>query len=141
MQMSLKVLSESDILRVLSVLTREGRGSTLQIQLGGIDSGFETVYERDRLFEVLNDVAFNVNDDDGSRGQNREQEPQPEGRDLRGGETAMAARYDDGVRGRRPVGLGRRLGASEGKLKIAQAALAKAERTAQSRSSRKRRSR
>lgn len=98
--MSLKVLSDSDIFSVLSVLTREGRDSSFLLE-GGV-----RVFERSRLFEVLNDVAFKVEDDPapergpeqshGSRSTHREQEPEPEGRDLRGREAVVAAGDDDG---------------------------------------------
>lgn len=139
---SWKVISESDILSVLSVLTREGQDSSWQIPTGDVGSAFERVFERSRLFEVLNDVAFRVEgpDDDGSRGQNREREPEPEAGELRGGQAAVAAEGDDRVTQRRtPFRLGRRLDADEGKLALLETQLAKAKRAAPSRSSRKRR--
>lgn len=133
MQMSLKVLSESDILAVMSVLTREGEESSFLL------NDVVRVFERSRLFEVLNDVAFRV-EDDGSRSQNREREPEPEAGELRGGQAAVAAEGDDRVTQRRtPFRLGRRLDADEGKLALLETQLAKAKRAAPSRSSRKRR--
>lgn len=134
--MSEKVIAERDILSVLSLLTRE-RGAT-----SWIDKFGERVYERSRLFEVLNDTAFRVDDEevpdiaDGSGRQDREQESEPEARELRGRQAAVAPGHDDGVVVGRKIGLGRRLDADEGKLKIAQTALAQAKRKAESRSSR-----
>lgn len=135
--MSLKVLSESDILAVMSVLTREGEESSFLL------NDVVRVFERSRLFEVLNDVAFRV-EDDGSRSQNREREPEPEAGELRGREAAMAAESDDrDVVGRAPFRLGRRLDRVESaklEVQVAQAA-AKQARASSSRSSRSRRRR
>lgn len=106
--MSLKVVAERDILSVMSVLTREAGESSFLI-----DSGVR-VYERSRLFEVLNDVAFRVEDDpapergpeqdDGRGSEDREREPQSEAGQLRGGKAAVAAEGDDRVpRGRTSI--------------------------------------
>lgn len=105
--MTVKVLSDADILSCMSVLTREGGESSFLLE------GHVRVFERSRLFEVLNDVAFRVEvagaaepppeQADGSRSQNREREPEPEAGELRGREAALAAEDDDGESWRRQI--------------------------------------